>query len=279
MSKRGFRGVSMRTRVAAIAGAVVVGAGVAGIAIAAAGNGATSATSAAFNQRSGQWMTQTQAMSSAMSNWSKSPATSLSTMSHMQKMSTFSAQKWHRTTIAMQRGTVVAVSARQKEIWVQSANGIVEAWHWNGHTGVMNVGATSTGMAAMTGGTMNMPSSWGGRMNTRTKGLAKGDMVFVFGVKENRTLKAELVLFTAPMTTTTVPTTTATPTATTSLMPTATATPTATSSMTATATPTATTSATATATPTATMTTPAPTATATPTVTGTGVPTFSGHGS
>jgi hypothetical protein len=266
MSKRGFRRMSMRARVSAIAAAVVVGGGVAGIAIASTG-GSTVANSAAFTTRT---MSQTQAMSSAMSNWNRSPMTSLSTMTHMQRMTTFSTQKWHRTTIAMQRGTIVAVSSRQKELWVQSSNGTVEAWHWSGGTHVMNVGATATGMTAMTGGTMSAtPTAWGGHMNRVTNGLAKGDIAFVFGVKQNRTLKAEMVLFTAPATTTVTPT--ATPAATASMTATATATPTATpiatSSMTATATPTATPSMTATPTASATATVPAATPTATPVAT------------
>jgi hypothetical protein len=37
-------------------------------------------------------------------------------------------------------------------------------------------------------------------MNTKVKGVAKGDLVFVFGERENRTLKAQLVLFAVPMT-------------------------------------------------------------------------------
>jgi hypothetical protein len=61
----------------------------------------------------------------------------------------------------------------------------------------------------MTGGTMQVPSSW--NMNTGVKGIATGDLVFVFGERENHTLKAQLVLFAAP--TMTMPT--ATPTATT----------------------------------------------------------------
>jgi hypothetical protein len=67
----------------------------------------------------------------------------------------------------------------------------------------------------MTGGSVNMrvPSWWA--MNTKTKGLAKGDLVFVFGERENHTLKAQLVLFAAPTATATRPAAapTATPTA------------------------------------------------------------------
>jgi hypothetical protein len=46
-----------------------------------------------------------------------------------------------------------------------------------------------------------VPSWW--TMNTKTKGLAKGDLVFVFGEREGHTLKAQLVLFAAPTAATT----------------------------------------------------------------------------
>jgi hypothetical protein len=56
-------------------------------------------------------------------------------------------------------------------------------------------------MSAMTGGSVNMrmPSWW--TMDVNTKRLAKGDLVFVFGELQHHTLKAQLVLFAAPMVT------------------------------------------------------------------------------
>jgi monoamine oxidase len=54
-------------------------------------------------------------------------------------------------------------------------------------------------MSAMTGGTMKVPSRW--TLNTRVTRIAKGDLVFVFGERVGRTLKAQLVLFAAPATT------------------------------------------------------------------------------
>jgi hypothetical protein len=63
-------------------------------------------------------------------------------------------------------------------------------------------------MSAMTGGTTKVPSWW--TMNTKVKGIARGDVVFVFGERENHALKAQLILFAAPATTITRPT--ATPT-------------------------------------------------------------------
>jgi hypothetical protein len=226
MSKRGIRRVSMRVRLA-VAAAVLVGGGAAGVAVVAANHsGDTVAQSAGYYSRSGQWMSETQALSSAMSSWNRSPSTSLTTLSHMQKMSTVSTMSWHHATLVLQRGTVVATG--HNEIVVKSTNGAFDIWHLNGGTKTLNVGGSSTGMSAMSGGTMNVPSWW--RMNTKTHGIAKGDVVFVFGERENHTLKAQLVLFAAPMTTTVRPTatTTTTPTATPTATSTSTATPTAT---------------------------------------------------
>jgi hypothetical protein len=74
---------------------------------------------------------------------------------------------------------------------------MTEVWHTSGGTAILNVGGTSMGMDAMTGGSANMriPSWWD--MDTRTRGLATGDFVFVFGEREGHTLNAQLVLFAA----------------------------------------------------------------------------------
>ncbi|HEY6492161.1 MAG TPA: hypothetical protein VIZ43_02740 [Trebonia sp.] len=175
-------------------------------------SGAAVAESAGYYQTSGQTLSYTSALSSAVKDWSKSPGTSLTTISRMKPVTNYWTQSWHRATIFIQRGTVVAVA--RGEFAAKSANGTIEIWHTNGKTATLNVGATSTGMSAMTGGTTKVPSWW--NMNTKVRGIAKDDLVFVFGERENHTLKAQLVLFAAPTTTTT----TTTPTAT---MPTATA--------------------------------------------------------
>jgi hypothetical protein len=214
MSKRG----STRVRLA-VAAAVIAGGGAAGaVALTVSHSASATAESAGFSRTThGRTMSYTSAMSSAMKEWSNSPGEALSTISHMQTVHNYWTQSWHKATIFIQRGTVLAVA--RGEFAVKSTDGKIEIWHVNGKTQVMNVGGTTTGMSAMTGGTMNVPSWW--NMNTRVKGIARGDLVFVFGERENHTLKAQLVLFAAP--TTTVVTPTVTPTAT---MP-ATTTPTA----------------------------------------------------
>jgi hypothetical protein len=234
MRKRGISRASKRVRLA-VAAAVLVGGGAAGVvAVSASHNGQATAESAGFVQSSGRSMSYTSAMSSAMKTWNRSPSTSLMTISHMKPVTNYWTQSWHHATIFLQRGTVVAVA--RGEFAVKSTNGKLEIWHVNGKTKTENVGSTVTGLSAMTGGTTRVPSWW--NMNTRVKGVAKGDLVFIFGERENHVLKAQLVLFAAPMATVTpTPTSTtptATPTATTPVVtPTATATaPTATATAT-----------------------------------------------
>jgi hypothetical protein len=198
MSKRGMRGMSMRMRVG-IAAAVLASGGAAGAVVLSAGHGsAVNAQSAGFIQSS-QPLSYTSAISSAMKTWDTSPSTSLRTISHMQQINNYWTQPWHHVTLFFQRGKVVATG--RNEFAVRSADGKLEVWHISGKTAVLNVGGTSMGMSAMTGGSVNMrvPSWW--VMDTKTRGLAKGDLVFVFGERQGQTLKAQLVLFAAPATT------------------------------------------------------------------------------
>lgn len=200
MSKRGTRGMSMRLRVA-VAATVLAGGGAAGIVALNAGhNSATTAESAGFIQRGSQQMSYTSAISSAMKTWDTSPSTSLRTLTHMQQINNYWTQSWHHHTLFFQRGKVVKVGRNWFE--VRSADGMLEIWRTSGGTAILNVGGTSMGMQAMTGGSVNMrvPSWWD--MDTRTRGLAKGDFVFVFGEREGHMLKAQLVLFAAQMRTT-----------------------------------------------------------------------------
>jgi hypothetical protein len=204
MSKRGISRAATRVRLA-VAAAVLAGVGAAGVvAVSASHSGLATAESAGYYQTSGQTLSYTSAISAAMKTWDTSPGTSLRTISHMEQINNYWTQSWHHVTLFFQRGTVVAVG--KHEFAVKSADGKLEIWHTSGKTATLNVGGTSTGMSAMTGGSVNMkvPSWW--TMNTQAKGLAKGDLVFVFGERENHTLKAQLVLFAAPTTTTTTPT-------------------------------------------------------------------------
>ena len=209
MSKRRISRAAMRVRLAVAA--VVLAGGAAGVVAESASHSgpATAESAGYYYQANGRTLSYTSALSSAVKGWSKSPSTSLRTISHMKPVTNYWTQSWHRAIIFIQRGTVVAVG--KGEFAVKSANGTIEIWHVNDGTKTRNVGGTSTGLSALTGGTTKVPSWW--KMNTKVKGIAKGDLVFVFGEREKHTLKAQLVLFAAPTTTTATPT--ATPTATT----------------------------------------------------------------
>jgi hypothetical protein len=197
MSKRGIRGVSLRMSLAAAAVVLAGGTTAALVAVGASHGGTETAESAGFSQASGRTMSYTSALSSAVKDWSKSPSTSLTTISHMKPVTNSWSQSWHHAIIVIQRGTVVAVG--KNEFAVKSANGTIKIWNVNRATKTKNVGGTATGMSAMTGGTMKVPSRW--TLNTRVTRIAKGDLVFVFGERVGRTLKAQLVLFAAPATT------------------------------------------------------------------------------
>jgi hypothetical protein len=197
MRKRGIRGVSLRMSLAAAAVVLAGGTTAAIVVVGASHAGTETAESAAFSQASGRTMSYTSALSSAVKDGSKSPSTSLTTISHMKPMTNYWSQSWHHAIIVIQRGTVVAVG--KNEFTVKSANGTIKMWIVNGATKTKNVGGTATGMSAMTGGTMKVPSRR--TMNTRVTRIAKGDLVFVYGDRVGRTLKAQLVLFAAPATT------------------------------------------------------------------------------
>lgn len=197
-SKRGIRRASTRIRLA-VAAAVLVGGGAVGaVAVAANHNGPVDAASAGYSH---QTPTTQQLLSSAMNSWNKSPSKSLTTLTQMQKMQNYQQMAWHSHTIAIQRGTVLA--AERNAFVIKSANHQLELWNVNKGTKFLNVGPSNVGMRAMTGGTMSIPGNM--QMNMRAKVLARGDFVFIFGLKVNGVLHAQLVLFVAPFKATPAP--------------------------------------------------------------------------
>lgn len=227
-SKRGIRRASIRLRLA-VAGAVLVGGGAAGVVVVAAShNGAQAAAQSAGYSH--QMLSETKALSSAMNGWNQSQTRSLTTLTQMTPMRTFNMMSWHKHTIALQRGTVVA--AERNAFVIKSTNRQLELWYVNRGTKFLNVGASGVGMRAMTGGTMAMPGNM--RMNMKTKVLARGDYVFIFGQRLKGKLVAQLVLFAAPVKVMPKPTATPSMTATPTMPATPTPTAPATPSMTAT---------------------------------------------
>jgi len=284
-NRRGISSVSKRARLA-IAAAVLVGGGAAGVlAVSASHGGATAAQSAGFSTSSHHTIGEAAALSEALSGWNQSSTKSLNTLAKMSSMRTFS-QVWnHHVMFAAQRGIVVL--ATKKFIVVKSFNGSLHLWFLSGGTRVKDVSSTATGMTAMTGSqwasnaamatgnmtpaanvmagsistvsqlttavakpttitiatgnqvititvanttattTTAMPTtqttSFTQPVFTSVRSLQRGDLVFIAGVRTRGELKAQLVLFAAPLNTMPTPSTSAFPSAT----PTVTVTPTA----------------------------------------------------
>jgi hypothetical protein len=186
----------------AVAAAVLVGGGAAGVAAISSSHGATGALSAGYNTSSSQPSSWMDGMSWSMNNWNTSQTQSLVTISKTVTVKTFTTMTWHNKSFASQRGTVVAVAPN--EFVVQSTDGTFGVWHFNNGAKFVNIGNSKTGWNAMSGGNM---SSWGSynwsdyaksSWNMHTKTLAKGDLVLVFGQKVHGVWWAQLVLFAAP---------------------------------------------------------------------------------
>jgi hypothetical protein len=200
-NKRGIRKGSMRVRLA-VAAAVLVGGGAAGVAAISSSHGATGALSAGYSTSSSQPSSWMQGMSWSMNNWNTSQTQSLVTITKTVTVKSFTTTTWHNKSFASQRGTVVATAPN--EFVVQSTTGTFGVWHFNNGAKFVNIGNSKTGWNAMSDGSM---SSWGSykwsnyaksSWNTHTKTLAKGDLVFVFGQKVHGVWWAQLVLFAAP---------------------------------------------------------------------------------
>jgi hypothetical protein len=202
-NKRGIRRASMRVRLA-VAAAVLVGGGAAGVAVASSHGGVANATSAGYYTSSSQPSSWMQGMSWTMNNWTTQQTQSLVVITKTVTVKTFVTTTWHSKSFAFQRGTVVATAP--KEFVVQSMNGTFGVWHFNNGAKFLNIGNSKTGWNAMSGGYM---SSWGNynwsnyagsSWSTQAKALANGDLVFVFGQKVHGVWWAQLVLFAAPST-------------------------------------------------------------------------------
>jgi hypothetical protein len=151
-NRRGISSAGKRARVA-IAAAVLVGGSAAGVvALSANHSGATTAQSAGFATSNRYMINDTTALTEAFSQWTKSPAKSLTTLTKMKPMGSFIEVRVHGTIFAAQRGIVVL--ATKKFLVVKSAHGGgLHLWWLGRTTHFKNVSATASGMAAMTGST------------------------------------------------------------------------------------------------------------------------------
>ena len=147
-NRRHNRQAGMKARLG-IATAVLVGGGAVGVAALAAANqgpATTAADSAAYSFS--HTLSMQQALTSAFSTMSWSQQRTLTTLGHMAPLRTFSQFTWHRTTLAAQRGVVLAVT--KKFLVVKSAHGKPQVW-WLRGAKLINVTANATGSVAMMG--------------------------------------------------------------------------------------------------------------------------------
>jgi len=151
-NKRGIRGAGTTARLA-VAAAVLVGGGAAGVVALAANHGgtaiATTAESAGYTRSFHHTISEQLALTEALLGWSTSPSRSLTELADMAPMRTFSQMEYRHSTLAVQRGIVLL--ATKKFLVVKSANGAIHLWWLSGATRVENVDSSATGMAAMTG--------------------------------------------------------------------------------------------------------------------------------
>jgi hypothetical protein len=141
-----------RNRTAAVAGlaaAAVLGGGVvAGVALAAGSSAEIAAAPAAHTAR---YTNEGSLLSSALSDWGRSPQSTYSDLAQMSSVRGFSQTSHHGKTLDVQRGIVVL--ATKHFIVLQSANGSLHLWLVSGATKFRNVSSTTAGTAALTANT------------------------------------------------------------------------------------------------------------------------------
>jgi hypothetical protein len=170
-NRRRNRQAGMKARLG-IATALLVGGGAVGVAAVAAANqgpATTAADSAAYSFS--HTLSMQQALTSAFSTMSWSQRRTLTTLGHMAPLRTFSQVTWHRTTLAAQRGVVLAVT--KKFLVVKSANGKVEVW-WLRGTKLINVTANATGSVAMMGNNVAAKAAATGNTAPAANAMAGG---------------------------------------------------------------------------------------------------------
>ena len=165
-NNRGIRSVSVKARLA-VAAAVLVGGGAAGVVAMAASHGSNAAgatataESAGFTRSFHHTISESTALTEALNDGGMSWQASMTTLADMTPMRSFSQMEHRHTMFAVQRGIVLL--ATRKFIVVRSANDAIHLWWLSGATRVRDVGSSASGMAAMTGSYMatNMAMSTG----------------------------------------------------------------------------------------------------------------------
>jgi hypothetical protein len=151
---RGIRSVGVKARLA-VAAAVLVGGGAAGVVAVAANHGgstaAATAESAGYTSSLNSSVRETQVLDEALNSWNKSQqSTAIDQVAELTQFRSFvQVTLHHHATLDAQRGIVVL--ATKKFLVVRSSNGSLHLWWLSKATGIKNVDASTTGWTAVTG--------------------------------------------------------------------------------------------------------------------------------
>ena len=140
-----------RTRIA-VAAAVLAGAAAIGVVVVATDSHPAPSTvqSAGFSSSlaSSRELSVGTALSTALSDWTRSPQKSLTALAEMAPVKDFATVRHGKTVLAVQRGVVVL--ATKHWLLVKSANGSLHLWLVNGATKTKNVAGSVAGLTALT---------------------------------------------------------------------------------------------------------------------------------
>ncbi len=150
LNRRGNRQAKMKARLAIATAVLAGGAAIGAVAVATSSHPSTSAAqSAGYNLNFRHTVSEGTALSTALSDWTRSHQRSFNALSQMPTMRSFSTARHGRTVFAIQRGVVAL--ATKHWLLVKSANGSLHLWLLNGATKVSNVANSTAGTRAMTG--------------------------------------------------------------------------------------------------------------------------------
>jgi len=105
--------------------------------------------SAAYTLNFHHRVSESTALSTALSDWTRSEQKSFTALQEMAPMKSFSTVRHGKTVLAVQRGVVAL--ATKHWLLVKSSNGSLHLWLLNGATKTANVANSANGTAAMTG--------------------------------------------------------------------------------------------------------------------------------
>ena len=135
----------------AVAAAVLAGGAAIGVVVVATNSSHAPSTvqSAAYTVNFHHRISESTALSTALSDWTRSEQKSFTALQEMAPMKSFSTVRRGKTVLAVQRGVVAL--ATKHWLLVKSSNGSLHLWLLNGATKSANVANSANGTAAMTG--------------------------------------------------------------------------------------------------------------------------------